>query len=117
MPHLVSHHRLDFLSRSAFQQVVIHCDAHGAAESADVRAHARGLFRCVNLVDIMRGNAVSPRHTKDRCSHFGIVEYCDFVEDGKDEDRGDQRHERREHGHYGRAPYPPGARSFSSQAE
>src|ERR1019366_5309427 len=42
--HFVTHHRLYFPWRTAFDQIVIQRDAHRLSEAADVRAHSCGLF-------------------------------------------------------------------------
>ena len=78
--HFVAHYRLNFFGRAATEEIVVQSDAHGFAKAADVGAHAGGLPRCVDLENVMRGNAIGAGHGQDGLSNFGIVKAGDFVE-------------------------------------
>jgi len=94
--HLVSHHRLNFFGRSAAKKIVIQRDAHGAAKAADVGAHARGLARSVDFVNIFCRNAVGVSHAEDGLGDLGIIKGRDFVEYGENKNGSDQSGEHRE---------------------
>src|SRR5579883_135904 len=108
--HLMAHDGLDLLGRSAPQQVVVQRDAHRPAESADIGAHAGGLFRCIDRPYIPRRNAVSVRHCEDRGGNLWIIESLRGVEDRLNEDRADEDKEDRKDNGDTRAPNPPGSR-------
>src|ERR1700689_3808241 len=94
--HLMSHHGLDFFGRSAAGKIVVECNAHGAAQAADVGAHARGLARSVDLVNVFCWNAVGVSHAEDGLGYLGIVKGRDFVEYRENENGSDQSGEHRE---------------------
>ena len=86
MAHLVAHHGLNLLRRTAPQQVIVERDAHGVGKAADIGAHAGGLAAGVDLIDVVGGNAVGVRHLQNRRGDLRIVEPRDLVEDGLYED-------------------------------
>src|SRR6266850_1061083 len=117
VPHLMAHHGLNLLGRSAPQEIVVERDAHGLAIPADVCAHARGLARRVHLVDLLRGNSISASEAQDRLGDPRIIQHREFVEDREDEDW--CNHHREDHEHEGDdgAPDRPTARPAADHAK
>ena len=117
MTHLVSHHGLDFFGRSAAQKIVVKRDAHGAAKAADVGAHARGLARSVDFVNVFSRNAVRASHAENRPGDFRIIQACDLVEYGKNENGSDHRGEYHKSESNDRAPDVPCTRQPADHAK
>src|ERR1700691_5940737 len=115
--HLMSHHGLDFFGRSAAKKIVIERDAHGAAKAADVSAHARGLARSVDFVNVFCRNAVGVSHAEDGLGDLGIVKGRDFVEYGENKNGSDQSGEHRENKSHECGPNMPRARQAADHAK
>src|SRR5208337_3041241 len=115
--HLVSHDGLNFFGRAAAQQVVVERDAHGAAEAANIGAHACGLTRGVDLVHIPGWDSVLARQSQNGVDDFRVVEGSDFVEDWHQVNRRNHNYDDQECVGHASTPDPPGARQLSHDTE
>ena len=107
MAHLMAQHRQHFVRRALFQQIVVQGDAGGAEKARDIGGDAVGLPRGVHQPDIVGGNVIGARQRQDLRFQRALRQGRIMIEQRRDEDGIDHRHQNLESDRQPGAPQPP----------
>ena len=109
VPHLVPHHREDFVFPGPFEQIVIERDADRRAETGDIGRNALVLLRLVEHVNVLGGYVVPGGDCLDPIAQRTGLEFGIFVEQRRNEDRPQHHADQHEQADHARPPQPPAA--------